>query len=73
MLPECVPAGARIPYDLRMKVPYTLPDGRRHVIYYYRQRLDTCGPLDGVWLHDYIPDFPGRRSMNVLRKAVDER
>ena len=72
-LSETIPAGARIPYDMRKKVPYTLPDGRWHVIYFYRQRLDTPGPLDGVWVHDYSDDMPGKRTINVLREAVEKR
>jgi hypothetical protein len=72
-LSETIPAGARIPYDLRKKVPYTLPDGRQHVIYFYRQRLDTPGPLDGVWVHDFNVDMPGKRTINVLREAVEKR
>ena len=73
MLSETIPAGAPIAYDLRKKVPYTLPDGRQHVIYFYRQRLDIPGPLDGVWVHDYSVDKPGKRTINVLREAVEER
>ena len=34
--------------DLRTKFPIILPDGRRHLVYFYRQRLDLPGPLDGV-------------------------
>jgi hypothetical protein len=72
-LSKTIPAGARFPYDLRTKVPYTLPDGRQHVIYFYRQRLDTPGPLDGVWVHDYSVDMPGKRTIKVLREAVEKR
>jgi hypothetical protein len=50
---------------------FTLPDGRQHVIYFYRQRLDHPGPLDGVWLHDYNPDKPDTRSITIARKSVE--
>jgi hypothetical protein len=50
---------------------FTLPDGRQHVIYFYRQRLDYPGPLDGVWLHDFNPDQPDTRSIIITRKSVE--
>jgi hypothetical protein len=72
-LPDFAPIHARIPYDLRAEFPFTLPDGRQHLIYFYRQRLDLPGPLDGVWVHDYNPEMPGTRSIHVVRESVEKR
>jgi len=72
-LPDFAPIHARIPYDLRAEFPLTLPDGRQHLIYFYRQRLDLPGPLDGVWVHDYNPEMPGTRSIHVVRESVEKR
>ena len=72
-LPDFAPVHARIPYDLRTEFPFTLPDGRRHLIYFYRQRLELPGPLDGVWVHDYNAEMPGTRSLLVVREPVENR
>jgi hypothetical protein len=71
MLGTSYPSEVDVTYDLTKEVPHVLPDGRRHLITFYRLRVDNlCGPYDKVWIHDFNPKDPGVPTIGVVRTSA---
>ena len=54
-------------FDLLTYMPFIFPDGRRRLIRFYRIPQEQ-GPW--LWLHDYDPTSPDRRTVTVINEPT---